>query len=31
MRNFVHFFPIFTGMPISHNAWKARIWLDTWT
>jgi dolichyl-phosphate-mannose-protein mannosyltransferase len=28
--NFIYFFPIFTGLPISHDAWKARMWLDTW-
>lgn len=28
--NFIFFFPLFTGLPISHDAWNARMWLDTW-
>lgn len=28
--NFIYFFPLFTGQPISHDAWQARMWLNTW-
>ncbi|MDF9813663.1 dolichyl-phosphate-mannose-protein mannosyltransferase [Streptomyces sp. SPB162] len=28
--NFIYFFPIYTGMPISMDAWRARMWFDSW-
>ncbi|WP_329219996.1 phospholipid carrier-dependent glycosyltransferase [Streptomyces sp. NBC_01485] len=28
--NFIYFFPLYTGQPIPHSAWLARMWLDTW-
>ncbi|MFF2651823.1 dolichyl-phosphate-mannose--protein mannosyltransferase [Streptomyces sp. NPDC058045] len=28
--NFIYFWPIFTGQPIPIDAWRARMWLDTW-
>lgn len=28
--NFIYFWPIYTGAPIPDDAWRARMWLDTW-
>ncbi|MDF3293814.1 dolichyl-phosphate-mannose--protein mannosyltransferase [Streptomyces silvisoli] len=28
--NFIYFFPLYTGMTIPMDAWRARMWLDTW-
>ncbi|GHH80089.1 phospholipid carrier-dependent glycosyltransferase [Streptomyces sulfonofaciens] len=28
--NFIYFWPIYTGQAISLDAWRARMWLDTW-
>ncbi|MGK5640740.1 dolichyl-phosphate-mannose--protein mannosyltransferase [Streptomyces sp. URMC 126] len=28
--NFIYFFPIYTGQPIPMDAWRNRMWLDTW-
>lgn len=28
--NFIYFFPIYTGQPIPMDAWRSRMWLDTW-
>lgn len=28
--NFIYFWPIYTGTPIPDDAWRARMWLDTW-
>jgi dolichyl-phosphate-mannose-protein mannosyltransferase len=28
--NFVYFFPLYTGMTIPSDAWRSRMWLDTW-
>ncbi len=28
--NFIYFFPLYTGMTIPIDAWRARMWLDTW-
>ncbi|WP_329368499.1 hypothetical protein OG896_23890 [Streptomyces sp. NBC_00669] len=29
-RNFIYFFPIYTGMTIPYHSWQARMWLDSW-
>ncbi|OKJ70430.1 dolichyl-phosphate-mannose--protein mannosyltransferase [Streptomyces sp. CB02460] len=28
--NFIYFWPLFTGTPIPEDAWRDRMWLDTW-
>ncbi|WP_432096604.1 dolichyl-phosphate-mannose--protein mannosyltransferase [Streptomyces sp. bgisy100] len=28
--NFIYFFPIYTGQPLPVEAWRNRMWLDTW-
>ncbi len=28
--NFVYFFPLYTGRPIPIEAWRNRMWFDTW-
>ncbi|MCQ4080556.1 phospholipid carrier-dependent glycosyltransferase [Streptomyces sp. RB6PN25] len=28
--NFIYFYPLYTGMTIPLDAWRARMWLDTW-
>ena len=28
--NFIYFWPIYTGQTIPMDAWRARMWLDTW-
>ncbi|MFJ9913836.1 dolichyl-phosphate-mannose--protein mannosyltransferase [Actinacidiphila glaucinigra] len=28
--NFIYFFPLYTGQTIPMDAWRARMWLDTW-
>lgn len=28
--NFIYFFPIYTGETIPYDAWRTRMWLDTW-
>lgn len=28
--NFAYLYPVLTGTPISHPAWLARMWLDSW-
>ncbi|MFC0600292.1 dolichyl-phosphate-mannose--protein mannosyltransferase [Streptomyces palmae] len=28
--NFIYFFPIYTGQPITVDQWRGRMWLDTW-
>ncbi|AEW94509.1 MULTISPECIES: dolichyl-phosphate-mannose--protein mannosyltransferase [Streptomycetaceae] len=28
--NFIYFFPLYTGMTIPLDAWRHRMWLDTW-
>ncbi|NJQ05963.1 dolichyl-phosphate-mannose--protein mannosyltransferase [Streptomyces lonarensis] len=28
--NFVYFYPLYTGIEIPMDAWRARMWLDTW-
>ncbi|MFF3730285.1 dolichyl-phosphate-mannose--protein mannosyltransferase [Streptomyces sp. NPDC002476] len=28
--NFIYFWPIYTGTPIPDDAWRERMWLDTW-
>jgi dolichyl-phosphate-mannose-protein mannosyltransferase len=28
--NFIYFFPLYTGMTIPLDAWRARMWFDTW-
>ncbi|MFI1965637.1 dolichyl-phosphate-mannose--protein mannosyltransferase [Streptomyces pathocidini] len=28
--NFIYFFPIYTGQPLPMEAWRNRMWLDTW-
>ena len=28
--NFIYFWPIYTGHPIPMDAWRHRMWLDTW-
>jgi dolichyl-phosphate-mannose-protein mannosyltransferase len=28
--NFIYFFPLYTGMTIPMDAWRARMWWDTW-
>ncbi|MFD7920780.1 dolichyl-phosphate-mannose--protein mannosyltransferase [Streptomyces sp. NPDC059740] len=28
--NFVYFYPIYTGLPISKDAWQHRMWFDSW-
>lgn len=28
--NFVYFWPIYTGQPIPMDAWRHRMWFDTW-
>ena len=28
--NFIYFWPIYTGTPIPIDAWRSRMWLDTW-
>jgi dolichyl-phosphate-mannose--protein O-mannosyl transferase len=28
--NFAYLYPVFAGIPISHPAWLARMWLSTW-
>ncbi len=28
--NFIYFFPIYTGQPIPMDAWRNRMWFDTW-
>jgi len=30
MWNFIYFYPLFTGMTIPIEAWRARMWFDTW-
>jgi dolichyl-phosphate-mannose--protein O-mannosyl transferase len=30
MRDFIYFFPLYTGMTIPYSSWRARMWLDTW-
>ncbi|MFD7729224.1 hypothetical protein ACFV6F_02405 [Kitasatospora phosalacinea] len=29
-RDFLYFYPIFTGQTIPMDDWRARMWLDTW-
>ncbi|WP_189886559.1 hypothetical protein [Streptomyces xantholiticus] len=29
-RDFVYFYPIYTGTPIPMDDWRNRMWLDTW-
>jgi dolichyl-phosphate-mannose-protein mannosyltransferase len=28
--NFIYFYPIYTGTEIPQDAWRSRMWLDTW-
>ncbi|MGP3983721.1 dolichyl-phosphate-mannose--protein mannosyltransferase [Streptomyces sp. KR80] len=28
--NFIYFFPLYTGEPLPIDAWRGRMWLDTW-
>ncbi len=28
--NFIYFFPLYTGMTIPLDAWRNRMWIDTW-
>jgi dolichyl-phosphate-mannose-protein mannosyltransferase len=28
--NFIYFYPLYTGMAIPLDAWRARMWFDTW-
>jgi dolichyl-phosphate-mannose--protein O-mannosyl transferase len=28
--NFIYFYPLYTGMTIPMDAWRARMWFDTW-
>ncbi|MFE2448668.1 dolichyl-phosphate-mannose--protein mannosyltransferase [Streptomyces melanosporofaciens] len=28
--NFIYFFPLYTGQTMPMDAWRARMWLDTW-
>ncbi|WEB42166.1 phospholipid carrier-dependent glycosyltransferase [Streptomyces yunnanensis] len=28
--NFVYFYPLYTGLPISKSAWHNRMWFDSW-
>ncbi len=28
--NFIYFYPLYTGQEIPMDAWRARMWLDTW-
>ncbi|MFJ6750812.1 MULTISPECIES: dolichyl-phosphate-mannose--protein mannosyltransferase [unclassified Streptomyces] len=28
--NFIYFYPIYTGLPISKTAWHNRMWFDSW-
>lgn len=28
--NFIYFWPIYTGQTIPMDAWRDRMWLDTW-
>ncbi|GAA0449640.1 phospholipid carrier-dependent glycosyltransferase [Streptomyces sp. NPDC046215] len=28
--NFIYFFPLYTGHPISMDAWRNRMWFDSW-
>jgi dolichyl-phosphate-mannose--protein O-mannosyl transferase len=28
--NFIYFYPLYTGMTIPLDAWRARMWIDTW-
>jgi hypothetical protein len=29
-RDFIYFWPLYTGMSIPENSWRNRMWLDTW-
>ncbi|BAU83864.1 hypothetical protein SLA_2948 [Streptomyces laurentii] len=29
-RGFIYFWPLYTGTPIPLDAWRHRMWLDTW-
>ncbi|MER5462016.1 hypothetical protein ABT010_15255 [Streptomyces sp. NPDC002668] len=29
-RNFIYFYPLYTGRPIPMEEWRNRMWLDTW-
>ncbi len=28
--NFVYFYPILSGLPLSHEDWLARMWFSSW-
>ncbi len=28
--NFIYFFPLYTGQTLPIDAWRARMWLDSW-
>ncbi|MFI1443490.1 dolichyl-phosphate-mannose--protein mannosyltransferase [Streptomyces fructofermentans] len=28
--NFVHFFPLYTGITLPYSSWHSRMWFDTW-
>ncbi|PVE10703.1 hypothetical protein Y717_26300 [Streptomyces scopuliridis RB72] len=30
MLNFIYFWPLYTGTAIPLDAWRNRMWLDTW-
>ncbi|MFI1284473.1 hypothetical protein ACH4U5_27645 [Streptomyces sp. NPDC020858] len=29
-RDFIYFWPIFTGQTLPMDSWRGRMWLDTW-
>jgi len=29
-RDFIYFFPLYTGMTIPYTSWQSRMWLDSW-
>ncbi len=29
-RDFIYFWPIYTGTAIPIESWRSRMWLDTW-
>ncbi|WP_268839240.1 hypothetical protein [Streptomyces indiaensis] len=30
IRNFIYFWPLYTGQAIPIDDWRSRMWLDTW-
>ncbi|MFD6182652.1 hypothetical protein [Streptomyces goshikiensis] len=29
-RDFIYFWPVFTGQTLPMDSWRNRMWLDTW-